>query len=590
VYKLSSFVTKSVFGVTNFSIALAVPDIAIDITGTTLAAASSATTYHIAAFTYEIPTNDLIAYNTTIRSNAGKVTFTSQQTDVLGNVVDSEGELVPVINVNAVYAYAWAEYVYEGQSVHSAIVPASSQITSTDPYPRIMQATYQTDESILVSDATLFAPSGNIDKYYLFATTSDITKSDVENFVTIGTILSNTVFSQNTTSALGTNKDFTPDLIEGNVYSLPPTNIWQAFTNITINSSEVVEIVGNVAYNVYLAAFAVDNGIGSSSMNLYQYTTLGEKSKTDHHPYLDIRETPVFDNYTSNHHTVTFNINELLAKQSDTCNAYAFISTRDLYKNVNFDLNAFNIDVRIIKNSNLIPIKTGVSSLPTVETFELSTAWDDNDNEVELFTVNEAYLYVWAKSVTTNTYSPVVRMVIQGYDYVPTSIVLNNQLINSERLREFLTVNDQITIGDRTFTNINKYFVEYINPIIRDTYKLITTITRPTSVSSLEIDDRKLSMIFVQNTRVYLIYVDTYTGPTPNNVELIGSWTSYSGANILLGATNDNYLSPLNRDTNVAYLQGTTVSYYKDFGPGLYDVCILNGFSFVILYGDIPPS
>jgi hypothetical protein len=164
---------------------------------------------------------------------------------------------------------------------------------------------------------------------------------------------------------------------------------------------------------------------------------------------------------------------------------------------------------------------------------------------VELFTVNEAYLYVWAKSVSNDTYSPVVRMVIQGYDYVPTSIVSRDFSIDPSTSNGW-SIN-ALNINNAIFTDRpTSYPVSYVNSNFLNYWHLIPSVNPPGGVRP-----NNMIISFTHSTTVYVL--GSSTAYTPG-----ASWSLYTGPIILISP--GNYLASSN---DASYSSATTMVYYK---------------------------
>lgn len=555
VFTSSTNLNKSNFGLKtiDFEIALHLADGAmLDITKANTKDALDAegitipTTYKLAAFTYEIPESDLDTYNTTITTGVANITFAGAANDVLANVQDIGGEVVSIRNVDAVYAYAWAEYTFEGSVVRSAVVPARDQITSTDPYPRIMSASYTENATIEVTDATIFSANGNIDKYYVFATVAgqDITPTNIANIEANPTFMSGV-------SSLGTVHDFVPDVIEGDLHRIPTSSISQAFTDVS-NPLAVTEIIAGVSYNVHLVVFAVD-GEGGAPIQVYTYTSLGSKSKTALHPHLLLNANVDLDIYTVNHHMLNFTIDELNKTDAGSnVNVYAMISTQDLYASA-ASLDDFNTTVRAkAAELSLTPILSDVDGLAPDEEhmYTLDSAYDATSTDaVPLYTVNSVYLYVWAESLDTPTplYSTIARDSVMdntAFTIDPTSRDLGGWAVNT------------VALGSRLITDKppHNYMVNTIQKPEFEQDWLLTT--------NFGTFNRNLIMTFHEPTRVYAIF-----NSAKESVD--ESWTPYTEGPILFDKPwSIGFLQPNVSKTGYANANGTTTTYYKDVSAG----------------------
>lgn len=404
VHTLSNMVTVNANNsfpiVTSFQGVLDFPEGNIDIQSSGLELRSgnvgAPVNFYMSAFTFDVMefvNGNITQFNDTVRyPGFGRFVTTSSTPDeiinsggfanITASIVDTDIDQVPVATANVAYMYMWADIA----GTLSAVTPSTLQVTSISPYPRIRETTVD-DGNISVTSASVFTPTSNIDKYYLFTVKSGSGIDDT----TVGTFATTLVPSS--VSGLLEYNDFSPDLIEGDVFIIAPTPkvFNQAYANVSDATETENLIAGSeeagVGYTVYLVVVEAETSIIHFHKTDTLYTT-----GTYVPPTPDVLQPNItymnLDSSVVNDYSLTATFEALEPNLS----YYAVIHA---YPNSGL----FNADYATGLMTSLTPVFTASQAQvtdPYYTNFTLTSAVDTQGNVVDIHTVVPAYLYAWA--------------------------------------------------------------------------------------------------------------------------------------------------------------------------------------------------
>ena len=266
-----------------------------------------------------------------------------------------------------------------------------------------------------------------------------------------------TILTGSRKTAFGEYNNFDPDLVEDDLYNVPPYSvvITKAFTQTGSTSNETV-VSGN-SYRVYMAAKGT-NG----TTNLYEYPTVLDFSGSADTTLAQvgaIRNVTIDNTSVQNYHTVSFGLESVSASSVENAEIYAAVFTRDLKNEKHAgSLGGFKNEVYSVDESEIAPILTvpaGTSVGPG--TFTLDTAIDTNGDVVDLYTVNAGYLYVWAKTLagSSGDFAGGRSAIQEGGDvFVPpfTFTIDGNEYSRSASDPLYQITLDEVTDADDTKT------------------------------------------------------------------------------------------------------------------------------------------
>ena len=368
---------------------------------------SQVVNFYMSAFTFDVMDHAVSDYgnvelfNNTVRDPTYRslVTFENPPGTVITNqafanitasIVDTDLEIVPVATANVAYMYMWAEIDDGVTQKRSAVTASTVQVTSTSPYPRIRETTVD-NGNISVTSASVFTPnSGNIDKFYLFTVQSGSGIDDT-NVTTFAASLSAT-----DVTGLLEFHDFDPDLVSGNVFSIPNYTFDKAYAD-DANVDDFDNLIpgsqaGGIGYIVYLVVVEA----GTSATHFHKTDTL-YTTGTYVAPISDVPQPNItyfnLDTSVVNDHQLTATFETLEANLE----YYAVVYASPI---------ASQLDTTALM-ALLTPVFTAQEAQltdPYYTSFTLTNAVDVQGNVVDIHTMNPAYLYVWA-------YDPVLDQV-----------------------------------------------------------------------------------------------------------------------------------------------------------------------------------
>jgi hypothetical protein len=368
---------------------------------------SQAVNFYMSAFTFDVMDHAVSDYgnvelfNNTVRDPTYRslVTFENPPGNVITNqafanitasIVDTDLETVPVATANVAYMYMWAEIDDGVTQKRSAVTASTVQVTSTSPYPRIRETTVD-NGNISVTSASVFTPnSSNIDKFYMFTVQSGSGIDDT-NVTTFAASLSAT-----DVTGLLEFHDFDPDLVSGNVFSIPNYTFDKAYAK-NANVDDFDNLIpgsqaGGIGYIVYLVVVEA----GTSATHFHKTDTL-YTTGTYVAPISDVPQPNItyfnLDTSVVNDHQLTATFETLEANLEYYAVVHAYPSASQLDTTALMAL--------------LTPVFTAQEAQltdPYYTSFTLTNAVDVQGNVVDIHTMNPAYLYVWA-------YDPVLDQV-----------------------------------------------------------------------------------------------------------------------------------------------------------------------------------
>ena len=399
--------------VNSFQGLLDLPEGNIDIGSHTLKAGNvGIVDFYMSAFTFDVLdayNGNIEQFNTRVRSSSYRRLVVSSTTpnqlldvnthpngfaNVTASIVDIDDEEVSVISANVAYMYMW---VADQSGTMSAVTSSTTQITSISPYPRIRDIA--TDEgNVTVMSSSVFTPGSNIDKYYLFtvAPSASLTNEfdDTANLTTFVSGINEDVLG------LVDFHDFNPDLLEGNVYSIPSASFDKAYSNVLDVTSVEVVTAGTSDYSVYL----VVQTDASPTVNLFYHKVTGIMTTGTYVPDIIQPNITYFNLDTSvvNDHQLTATVETLEANLE----YYAVVHAIPYY------MSAGNIDFNSL-TSSLPPVFAAQDATvtdPYYTSFTLGNAVDVQGSVVDLHLINPAYLYVWAYNPVDGAISLITEM------------------------------------------------------------------------------------------------------------------------------------------------------------------------------------
>jgi hypothetical protein len=267
----------------------------------------------------------------------------------------------------------------------STVSSIHSSVFKTVPY-------IEYDE-IMVPDVSVFSSTANVDVCYITAFISDLItdKTDVELYNFVANLDADVLFA-------GVRSYEKVDKYD--IKLLGDVAVNQAFTEFTSANIDTLDPI--FIESTYTVVFVAVDDIGGYTVAKY-----ADVMSNPNTPGVISILSSTLDDYTTNEHVYSFILGEMVATSgiSENTEVFAVIFTQDMYAKHAGDLDAMNAEVRSMMLTPIATLAPGTTLQK--QSFSIVKAYDANDVEVDLHTVHDTHLYVWASD--GSGYSSVLR-------------------------------------------------------------------------------------------------------------------------------------------------------------------------------------